>query len=171
LNLLVEDWGGKIQSHDISAKVGTGVKELLEKVLLEAELLDLKSNPTKPLRNCCGSIFGQRKRIRFYYISTTWNPENWDYMLAGKHHGKIKAMHDERGNIVTVAGPSTPVSVLGLDGAATAGDKFNVFEDEKEAKQIASKRSQLMREQSVRTQRHITLDELDVELHWVNLKN
>jgi translation initiation factor IF-2 len=78
-----------------------------------------------------------------------------DYMLAGKHHGKIKAMHDERGNNVIEAGPSTPVSVLGLDGAATAGDKFNVFEDEKEAKQIASKRSQLMREQSVRTQRHI----------------
>jgi translation initiation factor IF-2 len=161
MNLLVEDWGGKIQSHDISAKVGTGVKELLEKVLLEAEILDLKSNPNKAAQGTVVEAFLDKGKG---YVSTILVQHGTlkvgDYMLAGKHHGKIKAMHDERGNIVTVAGPSTPVSVLGLDGAATAGDKFNVFEDEKEAKQIASKRSQLMREQSVRTQRHITLDEI-----------
>ena len=161
MNLLVEDWGGKIQSHDISAKVGTGVKDLLEKVLLEAELLDLKSNPNKAAQGTVVEAFLDKGKG---YVSTILVQHGTlrigDYMLAGKHHGKIKAMHDERGNVVTVAGPSTPVSVLGLDGAATAGDKFNVFEDEKEAKQIASKRSQLMREQSVRTQRHITLDEI-----------
>jgi translation initiation factor IF-2 len=161
MNLLVEDWGGKIQSHDISAKVGTGVKELLEKVLLEAEILDLKSNPNKAAQGTVVEAFLDKGKG---YVSTILVQHGTlkvgDYMLAGKHHGKIKAMHDERGNTVTIAGPSTPVSVLGLDGAATAGDKFNVFEDEKEAKQIASKRSQLMREQSVRTQRHITLDEI-----------
>ena len=161
MNLLVEDWGGKFQSHDISAKVGTGVKELLEKVLLEAEILDLKANPNKEAQGTVVEAFLDKGKG---YVSTILVQHGTlkvgDYMLAGKHHGKIKAMHDERGNIVTVAGPSTPVSVLGLDGAATAGDKFNVFEDEKEAKAIASKRSQLMREQSVRTQRHITLDEI-----------
>ena len=161
MNLLVEDWGGKIQSHDISAKVGTGVKELLEKVLLEAEILDLKSNPNKSAQGTVVEAFLDKGKG---YVSTILVQHGTlrvgDYMLAGKHHGKIKAMHDERGHVVKEAGPSTPVSVLGLDGAATAGDKFNVFEDEKEAKQIAAKRSQLMREQSVRTQRHITLAEI-----------
>ncbi|HEU4496493.1 MAG TPA: translation initiation factor IF-2 [Flavobacterium sp.] len=161
MNLLVEDWGGKIQSHDISAKTGIGVKELLEKVLLEAELLDLKANPNKPATGTVVEAFLDRGRG---YISTVLVQDGTlkigDYMLAGKHHGKIKAMHDERGHAVKEAGPSTPISVLGLDGAATAGDKFNVFEDEKEAKQIAAKRTQLMREQSVRTQRHITLAEI-----------
>ncbi len=161
MNLLVEDWGGKIQSHDISAKVGTGVKELLEKVLLEAELLDLKSNPNKPAQGTIVEAFLDKGKG---YVSTVLVQHGTlkigDYMLAGKNSGKIKAMHDERGHALTEAGPSTPVSVLGLNGAPTAGDKFNVFEDEKEAKQIAAKRSQLMREQSVRTQRHITLDEI-----------
>ncbi|WP_286971340.1 translation initiation factor IF-2, partial [Flavobacterium sp. UBA4854] len=161
MNLLVEDWGGKIQSHDISAKVGTGVKELLEKVLLEAEILDLKANPNKAAQGTVVEAFLDKGKG---YVSTILVQQGTlkigDYMLAGKHHGKVKAMHDERGHTVLSAGPSTPVSVLGLDGAPTAGDKFNVFEDEKEAKQIASKRSQLMREQSVRTQRHITLDEI-----------
>jgi translation initiation factor IF-2 len=161
MNLLVEDWGGKIQSHDISAKTGLGVKDLLEKVLLEAEILDLKSNPNKAAQGTVVEAYLDKGKG---YVSTILVQHGTlkigDYMLAGKHHGKIKAMHDERGHIVTEAGPSTPVSVLGLDGAATAGDKFNIFEDEKEAKQIASKRSQLMREQSVRTQRHITLDEI-----------
>ncbi|MFB9078721.1 translation initiation factor IF-2 [Flavobacterium procerum] len=161
MNLLVEDWGGKIQSHDISAKVGTGVKELLEKVLLEAEILDLKANPNKAAQGTVVEAFLDKGKG---YVSTILVQQGTlkigDYMLAGKHHGKVKAMHDERGHVVLEAGPSTPVSVLGLDGAATAGDKFNVFEDEKEAKQIASKRSQLMREQSVRTQRHITLIEI-----------
>jgi len=161
MNLLVEDWGGKIQSHDISAKAGTGVKELLEKVLLEAEILDLKSNPNKLASGTVVEAFLDKGKG---YVSTILVQNGTlkvgDYMLAGKHHGKIKAMHDERGHIVKEAGPSTPVSVLGLDGAATAGDKFNVFEDEREAKAIAAKRTQLMREQSVRTQRHITLAEI-----------
>ena len=161
MNLLVEDWGGKIQSHDISAKVGTGVKELLEKVLLEAEILDLKANPDRAATGTVVEAFLDKGKG---YISTILVQNGTlrvgDYMLAGKHHGKIKAMQDERGNVIKEAGPSTPVSVLGLDGSATAGDKFNVFEDEKEAKQIAAKRTQLMREQSVRVQRHITLDEI-----------
>ena len=161
MNLLVEDWGGKIQSHDISAKAGTGVKELLEKVVLEAEILDLKSNPNKAASGTVVEAFLDKGKG---YISTILVQNGTlkvgDYMLAGKHHGKIKAMHDERGHVVKEAGPSTPVSVLGLDGAATAGDKFNVFDDEREAKAIAAKRTQLMREQSVRTQRHITLAEI-----------
>ena len=161
MNLLVEDWGGKIQSHDISAKTGLGMKDLLEKVLLEAEVLDLKSNPNKLASGTVVEAFLDKGKG---YISTILVQNGTlkvgDYMLAGKHHGKIKAMHDERGNVVLEAGPSTPVSVLGLDGAATAGDKFNVFEDEREAKAIAAKRTQLMREQSVRTQRHITLAEI-----------
>ena len=161
MNLLVEDWGGKYQSHDISAKAGTGVKELLEKVLLEAELLDLKANANKP---AVGTVVEAQLDKGRGYVSTilvqSGTLKIGDYVLAGKNHGKIKAMQDERGNNVLEAGPSMPVSILGLDGASTAGDKFNVFEDEREAKQIASKRAQLMREQSVRTQRHITLAEI-----------
>jgi translation initiation factor IF-2 len=161
MNLLVEDWGGKYQSHDISAKKGTGVKELLEKVLLEAEILDLKANPNKP---AVGTVVEAQLDKGRGYVSTilvqSGTLKVGDYVLAGKNHGKVKAMHDERGHNVKEAGPSTPISILGLDGASTAGDKFNVFEDEREAKQIASKRLQLMREQSVRTQRHITLAEI-----------
>ncbi|MCA0152690.1 translation initiation factor IF-2 [Winogradskyella vincentii] len=161
MNLLVEDWGGKIQSHDISAKFGTGVKELLEKVLLEAELLELKANPNKPANGTVVEAYLDKGRG---YVSTilvqAGTLKVGDYVLAGKNSGKVKAMHDERGNQVKEAGPSTPVSILGLDGAPQAGDKFNVFEDEREAKQIATKRTQLQREQSVRTQRHITLDEI-----------
>lgn len=161
MNLLVEDWGGKIQSHDISAKMGMGVKELLEKILLEAEMLDLKANPNRPAQGTVVEAFLDKGRG---YISTVLVQNGTmkigDYVLAGKHHGKIKAMHDERGNSIKEAGPSTPISILGLDGAPTAGDKFNVFEDEKEAKQIATKRMQLMREQSARTKKHTTLAEL-----------
>ncbi|WP_242134358.1 translation initiation factor IF-2 [Aestuariivivens marinum] len=161
MNLLVEDWGGKIQSHDISAKVGTGVKELLEKVLLEAELLELKANPNKPALGTVVEAYLDKGRG---YVSTilvqAGSLRVGDYVLAGQHSGKVKAMYDERGKDVKEAGPSTPVSILGLDGAPQAGDKFNVFEDEREAKQIAAKRAQLQREQSVRTQRHITLDEI-----------
>ena len=161
MNLLVEDWGGKIQSHDISAKFGTGVKELLEKVLLEAELLELKANPNKPASGTVVEAFLDKGRG---YVSTilvqAGTLKVGDYVLAGQHSGKVKAMHDERGKDVKEAGPSTPVSILGLVGAPQAGDKFTVFEDEREAKQIAAKRSQLQREQSVRTQRHITLDEI-----------
>jgi translation initiation factor IF-2 len=161
MNLLVEDWGGKIQSHDISAKTGQGVAELLEKVLLEAELLELKANPNKPASGTVVEAFLDKGRG---YVSTilvqAGTLKIGDYVLAGRHSGKVKAMQDERGKDVKLAGPSTPVSILGLDGAPQAGDKFNVFEDEREAKQIATKRTQLQREQSVRTQRHITLDEI-----------
>jgi translation initiation factor IF-2 len=161
MNLLVEDWGGKYQSHDISAKFGQGVPELLEKVLLEAELLDLKANPNKP---ALGTVVEAQLDKGRGYVSTILVQAGTlrigDYVLAGKNHGKIRAMFDERGHQIKEAGPSTPVSVLGLDGAPTAGDKFNVYEDEREAKQIAAKRTQLMREQSVRTQKHITLAEI-----------
>src|SRR5690554_5610943 len=161
MNLLVEDWGGKIQSQDISAKQGTGVKELLEKVLLEAELLELKANPNRLANGTVVEAFLDKGRG---YVSTILVQGGTlkvdDYVLAGQHSGKIRAMHDERGKSIQKAGPSTPVSILGLDGAPQAGDKFNVFEDEREAKAIAVKRTQLQREQSVRTQRHITLDEI-----------
>ena len=161
MNLLVEDWGGKYQSHDISAKFGQGVPELLEKVLLEAEVLELTANPNKP---ALGTVVEAQLDKGRGYVSTILVQAGTlrigDYVLAGKNHGKIRAMFDERGNQVKVAGPSTPVSVLGLDGAPTAGDKFNVYEDEREAKQIAAKRTQLQREQSVRTQKHITLAEI-----------
>ena len=161
MNLLVEDWGGKIQSHDISAKTGQGVSELLEKVLLEAELLELKANPDKIANGTIVEAFLDKGRG---YVSTILvqggTLKIGDYVLAGQHSGKVKAMHDERGKKVNQAGPSTPVSILGLTGAPQAGDKFNVFEDEREAKDIAGRRTQLQREQSVRTQRHITLDEI-----------
>jgi translation initiation factor IF-2 len=161
MNLLVEDWGGKIQSHDVSALKGDGVKELLEKVLLEAELLELQANPNKPALGTVVEAFLDKGRG---YVSTilvqAGTLKIGDYVLAGKNSGKVRAMHDERGNDVFEAGPSTPISILGLDGAPQAGDKFSVFKDEREAKQIAVKRTQLQREQSVRTQRHITLDEI-----------
>ena len=161
MNLLVEDWGGKIQSQDISAKTGQGVAELLEKVLLEAELLELKANPN---RNASGTVVEAFLDKGRGYVSTILVENGTlkigDYLLAGTCSGKVRAMHDERGHVIKVAGPSTPISVLGLDGAPQAGDKFNVLEDEREAKQIAAKRSQLLREQTVRTQRHITLDEI-----------
>ena len=161
MNLLVEDWGGKIQSHDVSALKGTGVKELLEKILLEAELLELKANPNK---FASGSVVEAYLDKGKGYVATVLVDAGTlrvgDYILAGQHSGKVKALHDERGKNIETAGPSQPVSILGLDGAPQAGDKFKVYEDEREAKQIATKRSQLSREQSVRTQRHITLDEI-----------
>ena len=161
MNLLVEDWGGKIQSQDISAKTGDGIEELLEKVLLEAELLELKSNPDKAANGTVVEAFLDKGRGYVSTILVQGGSLNiGDYVLAGTHSGKVKAMQDERGNNVTIAGPATPISILGLDGAPQAGDKFNVLTDEREAKQIATKRSQLQREQSVRTQRHITLDEI-----------
>ena len=161
MNLMVEDWGGKIQSQDISALKGTGIKELLEKVLLEAEILELKANPKRKSKGTVVEAFLDKGRG---YVSTilvqTGTLNVGDYILAGKHSGKIKAMFDERGKALEAVPPSSPVSVLGLDGAPQAGDNFNVLEDEKEAKQIAAKRTQLQREQNVRTQRHITLDEI-----------
>ncbi|WP_290493281.1 translation initiation factor IF-2, partial [Leeuwenhoekiella sp. UBA4164] len=161
MNLLVEDWGGKVQSQDISAKQGTGVNELLEKVLLEAEILELQANPDKLASGAVVEAYLDKGRG---YVSTilvqAGTLKIGDYVLAGTTSGKIKAMQDERGNNVKEAGPSTPVSILGLDGAPQAGDKFSVMQDEREAKEIAAKRTQLQREQSVRTQRHITLDEI-----------
>ena len=161
MNLLVEDWGGSIQSQDISAKTGEGVPELLEKVLLEAEVLELKANPKK---NAVGAVVEALLDKGRGYVSTilvqAGTLKIGDYLLAGKHSGKVRAMFDDKGNNLKEVGPSTPVSILGLDGAPQAGDKFKVFDDEREAKQIASKRSQLQREQSVRTQKTLTLDEI-----------
>ncbi len=161
MNLLVEDWGGKIQSQDISAKKGDGVKDLLEKVLLEAEILELKANPNRTATGTVVEAFLDKGRG---YVSTVLVQSGTlkvgDYVLAGTTSGKVKAIHDERGHKIKEAGPSTPVSLLGLDGAPQAGDTFQVMRDEREAKDIASKRTQLQREQSVRTQKHITLDEI-----------
>ena len=161
MNLLVEDWGGKIQSHDISALKGIGIDELLEKIILEAEMLELKANPNK---SSSGSVIEARLDKGKGYISTLLVQSGTlnigDYILVGQYSGKVRALYDERGHQIKSAGPSMPVSILGLDGAPQAGDKFNVFDDEKEAKSIAAKRTQLVREQSVRTQKHITLDEI-----------
>ena len=161
MNLLIEEWGGNIQSQDISAKTGAGIPDLLEKVLLEAEVLELKANPNK---NAVGAVVEAQLDKGRGYVTTilvqAGTLKIGDYLLAGKNSGKVKAMFDDKGNNVQEAGPSTPVSILGLDGAPQAGDKFVVFDDEREAKQIASKRSQLQREQSVRTQKTLTLDEI-----------
>ena len=161
MNLVVEDWGGKIQSQDISALNGKGIDSLLEKVLLEAEIMDLKANPNK---NSSGSVLEAYLDKGRGYVSTmlvqNGSLKIGDYVLAGKTSGKVKAMFDETGKTLKVATPSTPVSVLGLDGAPQAGDPFKVLEDEKEAKLIASKRTQLVREQNVRTQKQLTLDEI-----------
>ena len=161
MNLLVEDWGGKIQSQDISALSGKGVDLLLEKVLLESDIMDLKANFSKRATGTVLEAYLDKGRG---YVSTILVQNGrlsvGDYILAGKNSGKVKAMFDESGETLKVALPSTPVSVLGLDGAAQAGDPFKVIEDEKEAKQIAAKRTQLVREQTVRTQKHITLDEI-----------
>ena len=161
LNILVEDWGGKYQSQDISAKQGTNIEELLEKVLLEADLLELKANPN---RNALGTVIESTLDKGRGYVTTLLVESGalrvGDAVLAGHYTGKVKAMFNERGQAVEEAGPSIPVSMLGLDGAPNAGDKFNVLDDEREARDIAHKREQLQREQGVRTQKHITLDEI-----------
>jgi translation initiation factor IF-2 len=161
MNILVEDWGGKFQSQEISAKQGLNVEALLEKVLLEAELLDLKANPKK---RALGTVIESSLDKGRGYVTTllveSGTMRIGDAILAGQYSGRIKAMFNERGSRVDEAGPSTPVSVLGFDGAPAAGDKFNVFEDEKEARAIATKRQQLQREQGVRAQRSVTLEEL-----------
>jgi len=171
LNLLVEDWGGQIQSMDISAKSGLNVEELLDKVLLEAEMLDLKANPNK---NASGTVVEASLDKGRGYMCTALIQSGTlrvgDYVLAGQHSGKVKAMLDERGNRIKVAGPSTPVNLLGLDGAPTSGDRFIVMEDEKEAKQIAAKRLQLQREQSVRSQKKMTLEEIGRRLQVGDFK-
>jgi translation initiation factor IF-2 len=161
MNLLVEDWGGKIQSQDISAKTGMGVNELLEKVLLEAELLDLKANPD---RNSTGTVVEASLDKGRGYLSTILVQNGTlkvgDFVLAGQYSGKVRAMLDERGHRLESVGPARPVSILGLDGAPQAGDNFVVMDDEREAKAIASKRTQLQREQSARSQKNLTLEEI-----------
>ena len=161
INMLVEDWGGKYQSSDISAKEGTGVQELLEKVLLESEMLALTANPN---RNAQGTVVEASLDKGKGFLSTILVQKGTlkvgDYVLAGRCSGKVKALLDERGNKKENAGPSTPVVLLGLDGAPTAGDEFFVMDSEQDAKKIAAKRMQLQREQSVRTQKHLTLDEI-----------
>src|SRR5690606_9478611 len=161
INILVEEWGGKYQSQEISAKTGQGIDELLEKVLLEAELLNLKANPNRP---ASGSIIEATLDKGRGYITTVMIQNGalrtGDIMLAGAHYGRVKAMFDDTGKRVAQAGPSTPVVVLGLDGAPQAGEKFSVMETDREARELASKRGQLLREQSIRTKKHITLDEI-----------
>jgi translation initiation factor IF-2 len=161
MNILVEDWGGKYQSQEISAKTGLNVEVLLEKVLLEAELLNLMANPHKP---AVGTVIESSLDKGRGYIATllvqSGTLQVGDVMLAGHHFGRVKAMYNERGKKINAAGPSDPVLVLGLNGAPQAGDKFSIMESEKEAKEIATKREQLLREQGLRTQKHITLDEI-----------
>ncbi|MDR2085609.1 MAG: translation initiation factor IF-2 [Dysgonamonadaceae bacterium] len=161
MNYLVEDWGGKYQSQDISAKKGNGVPELLEKVLLEAELLDLKANPN---RRALGSVIeSSLDKGRGYVVTTlvqNGTLKMGDVILAGTHFGRVKAMFNERNQRITEAGPAEPVLILGLNGAPTAGDTFHVLETEQEAREIATKREQLQREQGLRTQKLLTLDDI-----------
>lgn len=161
MNLLVEEWGGKYQSQDISAKKGLNVDLLLEKVLLEAEILELKGNPNKRAK---GTILESSLDKGRGYVAKILVQDGTirtgDPVLAGSTYGRVKAMYNERNQIVKEAGPSTPVLLLGLNGAPQAGDTFNVMENEKEAKDLAAKRFQLQREQGIRTQKHITLDEI-----------
>lgn len=161
MNLLVEEWGGKYQSQDISAKTGQGIDELLEKVLLEAEILELKANPDK---NAVGSVIEASLDKGRGYVATIMVQAGTlrvgDVMLGGQHYGRVKAMFDHKGKKLKEAGPSTPVQVLGLSGAPQAGDSIKVYDTEREAREIANSREQIQREQSLRTKKHITLDEI-----------
>ncbi|MCB2406915.1 translation initiation factor IF-2 [Hymenobacter lucidus] len=161
MNILVEDWGGKYQSQEVSAKTGLGIDDLLEKVLLEAELLELTANPD---RNAVGTVIEAMLDKGRGYVTTvlvqTGTLKVGDIVLAGPHYGRVKAMTDHRGKKMKQAGPATPVQVLGLTGAPQAGDKIQVMETEREARELATQRQQLSREQSMRTKKHITLDEI-----------
>ncbi|MEY3645186.1 MAG: hypothetical protein RLZZ207_1884, partial [Bacteroidota bacterium] len=161
MNLLVEDWGGKYQSQEISAKTGQGIDELLEKVLLESEILELKANPNK---NAVGTVIEASLDKGRGYVSTVMVQAGTlrigDVLLAGQHYGRVKAMFDHKGNKLKEAGPSTPVQMLGLSGAPQAGDTIKVYDTEREAREIANSREQIQREQSLRTKKHITLDEI-----------
>ena len=171
MNILVEDWGGKFQSQEISAKKGINIDLLLEKILLEAELLEVKANPD---RFATGSVIEASLDKGRGYQSTilvqNGTLEQGDMIVCGQHFGKIKAMFNERGQRVEKAGPSTPVQVLGLNGAPQAGEKFKVYEDENEAKEIANHRAQILREQGIRARKHITLDEIGRRLALGNFK-
>lgn len=171
MNILTEAWGGKYQSQEISAKKGLNVDKLLEKVLLETDLLDLKANPDK---NAVGAVIESSLDKGRGYLATVLVQDGTlhtgDMMLSGCYYGRVKAMFNERGQKVKEAGPSTPVSVLGLNGAPSAGDKFNVMSDEKEAKAIANKREQLIRTQGIKTQKHMTLEEIGRRIAIGNFK-
>ncbi len=171
INVLVEDWGGKYQCQEISSKTGQGIDELLEKVLLEAELLELKANPNK---NASGTVIEAELDKGRGYLATilvqTGTLKKGDIVVAGAHYGRVKAMYDHIGQNKKEAGPSTPVQILGLDGAPQAGDKFNVMDSDREAREIALKRGQLLREQNIRTKKHITLDEIGRRLAIGNFK-
>ncbi len=160
-NILVEEWGGKYQSQEISAKTGLGIEDLLEKVLLESEMLNLKANPD---RQATGSIIEASLDKGRGYVSTLMVQSGTlrvgDIMVTGSNYGRVKAMFDDTGARIKEAGPSSPVQVLGLDGAPQAGEKFAVYETDREAREVATKRAQLVREQSIRTKKHITLDEI-----------
>ena len=160
-NILVEDWGGSFQSQELSAKSGLNIEDLLEKVLLEAEMLELKANPRK---KASGTIIESQLDKGRGYVSTVLveggTLKIGDIVLAGGYFGRVKAMYNERNKRVKEAGPATPVLILGLNGAPQAGDKFNIMDTEREAREIANKREQLQREQGIRTQKHITLDEI-----------
>ncbi|MBP7293023.1 MAG: translation initiation factor IF-2 [Bacteroides sp.] len=171
MNYLVEEWGGKYQSQDVSAKQGLGIKELMEKVLLEAEILELKANP---VRRATGSIIESTLDKGRGYVATVLVSNGTlkmgDIVLAGTHFGRVKAMFNERNQRIKEAGPSEPVLILGLNGAPTAGDTFHVIETEQEAREIANKREQLQREQGLRTQKILTLDELGRRIALGNFK-
>ena len=161
MNILVEDWGGKFQCQEISAKQNLNIEELLEKVLLEAELLDLKANPNKPaIGTVIEASLDKGKGYVTNMLVQAGTLKIGDVLLVGRHYGRVRAMHDEKGVSMKEAGPSQAISVLGINGAPSAGDNFNVMLDEKEAKSIATKREQLYREQGLRTTKHITLDEI-----------
>ena len=161
INILVEDWGGKYQCQEISAKTGQGIEDLLEKVLLEAEVLDLKANPN---RNAVGSIIEASLDKGRGYVATCMVQNGTlhvgDIMVAGSYYGRVKAIFDDVGKKIKSAGPSTPAVVLGLDGAPQAGEKINVMDSDRDAREIANKRGQIQREQNIRTKKHITLDEI-----------
>jgi translation initiation factor IF-2 len=161
MNILVEEWGGKFQSQEIAAKKGLNIDKLLEKVVLEAEMLDLKANPNKRAHGTIieASLDKGRGFITTCLVSSG-TMRIGDPILAGQWSGRVRAMFNERGQKIEEAGPATPVSILGFEGAPNAGDKFFVFEDEREAREIATKRQQLQREQSVRTKKHLTIEEI-----------
>jgi translation initiation factor IF-2 len=171
MNILVEAWGGKFQNQELSAKQGLNVDSLLEKVLLESELLDLKANPN---REATGSVIEASLDKGRGYVATilvqNGTLRQGDLILSGQHYGRVKAMFNERNQRIEVAPPSTPVVILGLNGAPQAGEKFKVFDDEAEAKELATKRAQLLREQGLRTRKHITLDEIGRRLALGNFK-
>ncbi len=171
MNILVEEWGGKYQSQEIAAKSGLNVDKLLEKILLEAELLDLKANPDK---DASGTVIEATLDKGRGYVATilvqNGTLQQGDLVVSGQHYGRVKAMMNERNKRVDVIPPSSPVLILGLNGAPQAGEKFKVYEDESEAKEIAGRRAQIMREQGIRTKKHITLDEIGRRLALGNFK-